>query len=184
MPHQSVGPHDVLFYRCAFRPGIPAAQMPTGCRAELWRPKGTELVPPGLLNTRFLIWSIFHHLRAFSNRDYALLLVRKNGKIVHRSCIFPRYLRFPFMAAGDIQVGDTWTSADIRGRGLALAGLVEIVRNMGRPGRCIWYLVEDGNAPSIAVATKAGFSLFGRGRRTMRFGIRLFGDFRLEKISP
>ena len=55
----------------------------------------------------FAVWWLFHILHVFWNRDYALFVIRQNGKIVHRSVITPGYFRFPFMGKHDVQVGDT-----------------------------------------------------------------------------
>ena len=65
------------------------------------------------------MWWLLHLLHVFANRDYALLLIDVDDRLVHRTGVYPRYLRFPFMATGDLQIGNTWTDEACRGRGLA-----------------------------------------------------------------
>jgi RimJ/RimL family protein N-acetyltransferase len=149
----------------------------------LWRPSLRYVTPPGHPQLPFAVWWGFHQTRIFSNRDYGVLLIRDGSHIIHRSCIFPGYFRFPFMEANDLQVGDTWTSPGYRGRGLARHALREAVRLLGRPGRRFWYLVESENLPSIRVAEHIGFRLAGEGRRTHRCGLRIFGSFVLDKAA-
>lgn len=170
-----------LFYRLdgAVAVGAPRAAL-EGYRTLLWRPRGSELRPPGVRGTVFLVWWLLHRLRVFRNREYGVLLVFSGNTLVHRSGVYPGYLRFPFMADQDLQIGDTWTHEGHRGRGLATHAIREIVARCARPGRRFWYLVEASNAASIRVIEKAGFTLVGEGRRIARFGIRLLGAYVMD----
>jgi len=160
-------------------------ELPADYQAEFWAPRGGRLRPSGLGWMPFVVWSVvFHHGRIFRNRGYQLLLIRKEGKVVHRSCIFPGYFRFPFMTAGDLQVGDTWTAPEERGKGLAGWGLAAIIQRLAAPGTTVWYLCDEGNAASAAVARKAGMKLVGRGVRTRRFGVNLLGKFEIVDCNP
>lgn len=169
---------DQYFFATESSPHQAATRdLPVGYQAEFWAPRGTQFRPDGLDWIPFVVWSVFHHGRVFRNRGYQLLLIRKEGVLVHRSCIFPGYYRFPFMADVDLQVGDTWTAPAERGRGLAAWALAEIIRRRTTPGMKLWYICDQGNAASSAVARKAGMKLVGRGLRTRRFGLNLFGKF-------
>jgi GNAT superfamily N-acetyltransferase len=159
--------------------------LPVGYQAEFWAPRGGQLRPAGLGWMPFIVWSlVFHHGRIFSNRSYQLLLIKKDGELVHRSCIFPGYFRFPFMAAADLQVGDTWTAPSERGKGLAGWALASIIRRLATAGTTVWYICDQENAASAAVARKAGMKLVGRGIRTRRFGLNLLGKFQIVGSSP
>lgn len=81
------------------------------------------------------------------------------------------------MDPADLQVGDTLTDPTCRGQGLATVALERITRELARPGRRIWYVVETGNVASIRVAEKAGFARVATGYRTKRFGLRLLGSY-------
>jgi RimJ/RimL family protein N-acetyltransferase len=118
-----------------------------------------------------------HHLRLFANGDYGVLVVYHAGRLVHRSGLFPRYARFPFMAREDLQVGDVWTDPEHRNRGLASFALQELVGAKARRGPRVWYVVDAGNAPSIRSVEKSGFVLIGTGQRTKRLGLALLGQF-------
>lgn len=149
----------------------------------LWRPSLRDIAPRGVIGKSFKVWWLFHHLRLFANRDYALFVIYHEGMLVHRSGVYPGYLRFPFMAPDDLQIGNTWTSPHERGRGLASAAIAEIIRLLARPGRNFWYLVESENVASIRVVERAGFRLAGVGERRPRLGLRFLGAFYLNNIA-
>lgn len=159
--------------------GQPCA-LPEGYAAEFWTPRAGSIRPDGLGLLPFAIWStVFHYGRVFRNRGYQLLLIRKGGRLVHRSCIFPGYFRFPFMAARDLQVGDTWTAPTERGKGLASWALMTALRRLATDGKTVWYICDHDNTASIGVARKAGMRLVGRGIRTRRFGVNLLGKYQI-----
>lgn len=81
------------------------------------------------------------------------------------------------MSAADLQIGDTWTLPEMRGRGLAVHAVRFVLTQMQRPGRRFWYVVAEDNTPSIKVIEKCGFVLFGTGIRTSRYGLRMLGAF-------
>ena len=135
------------------------------------------LLPEGLPFFPFGVWTAMHHLRVFANGDYGVLVVYDAGRVVHRSGLFPRYARFPFMAKEDLQIGDVWTDPHHRNRGLASFAVHELLREKAGPGRRIWYVVEPDNAASIRTIEKAGFALVGHGVRTNRLGLSLLGQF-------
>jgi RimJ/RimL family protein N-acetyltransferase len=156
---------------------------PAQWECVVWRPRLFRWQPPGPYGLRFVIWWIFHWLRLFANRDYRVIVLRKQGQVVHRSCVFPGYFRFPFMSADDLQVGDTWTAPACRGQGLATSGLLRAVELSSRVGRVLWYVTDRSNPASVRVVEKAGFALHGQGVRTTPFGLRLLGSFRIARQS-
>lgn len=147
---------------------------------RLWRPGIADIVPSGIPMIPFGAWWALHQLHVFANRDYCLSLIYHDGILVHRSCVFPPYFRFPFMGKHDLQIGDTWTDDKHRGRNLAVFAMQKTVELLGVPGRRFWYVTTDFNRPSIRVAEKTGFSLAGKGRRVSRCGIRQLGAFVIE----
>lgn len=149
--------------------------------ARIWHPSLTNWVPEGIPLMPYAVWWLFHQVGIFTNRDYAILLIYFQGMVVHHSCVFPWYFRFPFMAKNDLQVGDTWTHTAHRGKGLALIALEEIVRLCNKPGRRFWYVVEEENVASIRVAEKAGFSKVGQGVRIKRLGLSLLGAYCIQE---
>lgn len=173
-----------LFYRAAgpsSRPRTP----PPGYSWEFWRPSPASAAPSGLPaaeRNRFRLRWLLHHMRVFPNRDYAVLVVRRGEELVHYSGITGRYWRFPFMAADDLQIGDTWTHPDHRGKGVAGFAVHSVLAAMGRPGRRIWYVVEEINAPSIRAAEGAGMTLYARGVWRRPLNIKLIGSYAIREI--
>jgi hypothetical protein len=168
---------EFLFYKAFSHPGRPQAWAEPGYSCELWRPSLGALTPAGLPFLPFGVWWLFHHLRLFSNRGYALFLIRHHGEVVHRSVVTPGYLRFPFMRKRDLQVGDLLTEPGERGKGLAVYALRAILSSDDVADRPYWYVVERNNVASIRAAEKAGFQLVGEGTRTKRLGWRALGSY-------
>ncbi len=152
-----------------------------GLTCELWRPSSFRMRPKGFAMVPFAVWWWFHQFRLFRNRDYSILVFRQGDKVVHRTCVFPGYFRFPFMAKNDLQIGDTWTDPAARGQGLATKAIGEVLRRTSAPR--YWYLVDQENAPSIRVIEKSGFQNLGTGVRTKRWGLRVLGAYRLQGES-
>ena len=173
--------NHMLFYTIAAPVDQPIRPLPAGYTCELWRPRVFRIKANGVPAFPFVLWWIVHILHVFSNRDYSLFLIRRDGKVVHRSVITPRYFRFPFMAMGDIQIGDTWTDPTERGKGFATISLESIIKTHSSMRRTCWYVVESDNRASIRVVEKAGFTLAGRGIRTRRFGLGILGRYVLTE---
>ncbi len=146
----------------------------------LWKPMIISVVPLGVPKIPFIIWWAMHYLRLLGNRDYCLFIVYSGDTIVHRSCVFPRYFRFPFMDKDDLQIGDTWTAKEHRGKGLATFAIRKIFELNKKSGRRFWYVTEEANIASIRAVENAGFAQIGKGERLDRFGIKLIGSYLLE----
>ena len=176
----------VAFYRCGGAEAVPDTDpLRAGAgevRVRLWRP-GEAGGPQGFSMGRAAsVYAGFHKLGLFSNADYSALCIEdSSGALLHVSSIFPGYFRFPFMAPQDLQIGATYTAPEARGRKLAQLALTEAVRTLDAPGRSFWYLTEQSNAASVAVAKAAGFAYAGQGEKQPRFGINLFGAYRLTE---
>ena len=145
----------------------------------LWKPTASKILPAGVSWLPFAVWWAMHNFHIFANRDYSLYLIYDRNNLVHRSVITPRYFRFPFMAREDLQIGDTWTMPEYRGKGLASFAIQKIVESHKKPGRRFWYVVEENNSPSIRVIEKMGFLKYGVGTRRKRIGMALFGFFEI-----
>jgi RimJ/RimL family protein N-acetyltransferase len=155
-----------LFFKTE-RPTCTWADLPPGYHWTIWRPAFNQLMPSkvGHERKRFASRWAMHQLRLFSNRDYQVLVIRHRpgDEIVHYSGATGRYWRWPFMDPGDMQIGDTWTDPDHRGRGLARFALARLLHELTKPGRRIWYVVDHDNFASIKVARSCGMSLAGTG---------------------
>jgi RimJ/RimL family protein N-acetyltransferase len=172
-----------LFYlgRCE-TVGQESTQLGADYHLELWWPSLHSPVPPDRQGNAFVVWAVMHYSHFFANRDYGVLLIHHQGHLVHRSVIFPRYFRFPFMAKEDLQIGDTWTASEYRGKGLATLAVTQVIQRLRKPGRRFWYVTEVSNLASIRVIEKAGFVKVGEGSRTKRYGLSVFGAFVIDKL--
>jgi len=168
-------PH--YFYRLDSGVTLPERPLDSAYRANLWRPGDGGLMPPGVHGRVFAAWWAMHTLHLFSNRDYSLSVVYRGTDLVHRSGVYPGFARFPFMEPGDLQIGNTWTAPEARGRGIARAAIARIVTQHARPGRRFWYLCETDNAPSIAVIERMGFQRVGEGAKRPRLGLLALGAY-------
>jgi GNAT superfamily N-acetyltransferase len=169
-------------YRLRCGEDAPPARPGTGGRDWiLWRPSLLRFVPPGLPLVPYGAWWLFHYAGIFGNPDYRILLLYDKGVPLHRSVVTPPFFRFPFLGREDLQIGDTWTAPESRGRGIAAAALRQVVDRLGRPGRTFWYVVEEENGASIAAVRKAGFERHGTAVRTSRLGLRLLGAYELTE---
>lgn len=154
----------------------------------VWRPRIWPALPSGLPNQRFRLRFLFrwalHRLHLFAGRGSGVLLIYDRRRLVHYSGFTPRYWRFPFIADGDFQIGDTWTDPAHRARGLASFALQTIVTTLAKPGRRLWYVVEDINKPSIRVVEKAGFTLAAEGTWIKPWGLKLAGAYVIRRNYP
>jgi GNAT superfamily N-acetyltransferase len=153
-------------------------QLPSGYSIEIWRPGWRRILPP-TLGVKFGLWWMLHLCGIFRNRDYAVLIVRRNGRPVHRTCLVPKYFRWPFMNDRDLQVSSTWTDPDHRCLGIATYTLEHAVSEWANEGRTLWYVTHADNAPSLAVCRGVGFRMKTAANRTSRFGVRLLGELTL-----
>jgi RimJ/RimL family protein N-acetyltransferase len=176
-------PRELFFRRIVdARPDEPV--LPPGCGVRLWRPRGLALPPAPLRTVTTAVWWLFHVARIFASRDFTVVLIERHGRIVHRSSVFPRFFRFPFMRSDDLQVGATWTHPSERGRGLAGLAIQYAMAELWRPGRAFWYLVEESNVASVRVIEKQGFQYLGAGRKRPRAGLLQLGYYDITEKAP
>ncbi len=145
---------------------------------EIWRPDWRHILPP-TLGLKFTLWWALHMCQLFRNREYSVLLIRRNKRVVHRTCLIPKYFRWPFMSDADLQVSSTWTHPEHRCLGLATFALQTAVAEWDAAGRTLWYVTCAENAPSLAVCSNIGFVMKTAAKRTFRFGLRLLGQLEL-----
>tara|TARA_R110000850_G_scaffold252262_1_gene377463 strand:+ start:264 stop:806 length:543 start_codon:yes stop_codon:yes gene_type:complete len=174
---------EIRFYRCDKPENLTKVDaVDAGVRSRLWRPASDEAGPEVFMGFPHIVYRLFHKFGIFSNSDYSALCLDslENGATLHVSTIFPRFFRFPFMGADDLQIGATFTQPEARGRRLGRIALVLAAQNLAESGRVFWYVTEASNVASCKVAEGAGFELFATGRRKDRFGIGLLAAYRFD----
>jgi len=101
---------------------------------------------------------------------------------VHRLVVTPRWYRFPFMGARDLQIGAVWTAPAARQQGLAQLAIAEVHHRFAGEPVAFWYVIDAPNSASAALARACGYEFVATGRRTRRFGSRLLGQFVIERL--
>jgi RimJ/RimL family protein N-acetyltransferase len=143
---------------------------------EIWKP-GLDAILPPTMGRRFVVWWLFHSLGILRNGMYRVLLIRYEGAVVHRTCLVPKYFRWPFMGEDDLQISSTWTDPAHRGRGLATFALQHLVQSYANGSRQFWYLSREDNTVSNNVCLRCGFTFECLMRRTHPWGSLLFARF-------
>jgi RimJ/RimL family protein N-acetyltransferase len=169
-----------FFLRAAGPLELDAHRLPPGIDARLWIPR--EEPRPPLVLRRAAVW-FQDRLGLFADGRFAELSLWRGEELVHRLVVTPRWYRFPFMEAGDLQLGALWTSPRHRRQGLAFAAIGEAHRRFGGPGQRFWYVADADNRASTALARLAGYELVGTGRRSRPAGFPLLGQFRLDRLA-
>ena len=155
-------------------------RLPQGYTMSIWRPTRSQPSAPGSDRLRVWMWSAYHFLRVFRSREFGAVLIRSGNEVVNRTVVFPAYYAFPYMRAGDVQIGHVTTSEMHRGKGLAKLAVREILRHWSRAQRRIFYVADERNASSIAVVQPLGFTFFGWARHEAPLlGPRALGHYRL-----
>lgn len=170
------------FYRRA--PGAPSPQseLVPGLDIGWWRPDVDGLPKRGSRSVANLLWWALAVSRIFSRGGFCELTIRSQGKLLHRLLVTPRWYRFPFMGARDLQIGSVWTAPDARQQGLARMAIAEAHRRFAGEPVAFWYVTDAANRTSAAVAEACGYELVAIGRRSRRLGSRLLGQFVIERL--
>ncbi len=173
-----------LFYRLDEERLLRAAPaIPDDVEVRLWRPSTDDLPRAGPCFLTNIVWWVFTKLGLFARPDFTEVTLWRDGRLVHRLIVTPRWRRFPFMERDDLQVGDLWTHPDARGNGMARAAVGSAHRLFAGQGRRFWYVVQAENEASVRLIEAFGYKLVGYGRRTAPLGIRFAGSFLMESPS-
>jgi predicted GNAT family acetyltransferase len=86
------------------------------------------------------------------------------------------------MSTNDLQIGDTFTDPNYRGKGLATYATQEIAKKYGE-NRKIWGIIASDNTASIRAIENAGFTCVGTGEKIKRFGFSVFGYYDIKNYN-
>lgn len=169
-------PGNILFFAKTDPSTPPRPSGPTDCHWTWWDPsQGWR--PTGCPRLHALAWTILHRSGIFAAEGFAARIAWLDGRPVHWSFVFPRWFRFPCMAAGDLQVGSIWTDPAQRGQGLASRAVSDIA--LRHASRRLWYITWADNHASRHIAEKCGFQLLGSGKYSRPLGIGFLGRYHL-----
>lgn len=132
----------------------------------------------------FIVWWAFHRSGVFSNKDFSMIALLEGGRILHRTCVFPRFYKFPFMGKNDVQLGEIWTRGDFRHRGIASKAINCVLNLESYRNKTLWYVVEEDNADSIRLAERAGFLKYSAAEKKRRLGISALGEYQIHMGKP
>lgn len=132
---------------------------------EIFTPAFGRLAVPGE-TLGFKAWLVRASFWLTTGGKFRIFYIKRDGKIVHTSCVIPKCFKFPFLKAGEYIIGPCVTAPDYRGQGLYGKALACITGHpMYRDG--VFYMsVNEHNASSIRGIEKAGFRLVGRVRKS------------------
>lgn len=128
-------------------------------------------------------WWFFHLSGVFYNKLFSMIVCFENKQIIHRTCVFPGFYKFPFMKEGDMQLGEIWTREDCRNRGLATNAMRYILNMSQYKNKTFWYVVESSNQESIMLAKKAGFVAICMAQKKSKMGISMLGKYEISAKS-
>ncbi len=120
------------------------------------------------------IWWLYHQLKIFFNNLFTVVVYLEEEKVVHRTCVFPGFYKFPFMGKADIQLGDIYTEDNHRRKGIAKDYILSLEKFQGAT---IWYVVEETNINSIRLAEGLGFKFSLAVNKQKRLGLSFLGSY-------
>jgi len=144
-----------------------------------WSPSLFQIKPILFPFMPFFIWYIFHYLGIFGNKNYRIYYLKNKTNILHKTLIFPKFYRFPFMNKHDLQLGDIFTEKSLRGKGVASKAANFIINKY--KNKNFWFLCDENNISSILIAHNNNFKLKGYGYKVTPFGLNIFSYFKIFK---
>lgn len=103
--------------------------------------------------------------------EYKVIYLYDKDRIIHYSHLLPKFFKFPFMKACDIEIGPSWTDKNFRGKGIFPSVIQYIIENFKKEGRDFYILIHSTNKASLNAIQKTGFELCGTGYKTNKLGI-------------
>lgn len=159
----------------------PLPQLSPDLHIHCWQPGRQGWPPRGSRGLKNQLWWLLTRAGAFARPDFTEIRIERAGRPLHRLIVTPRWYRFPFMAAGDLQIGDLWTSPGARRQRLAEAAIAEAHRRFADDCGTFWYVADADNEASTALAKSCGYRQVATGRRTRPFGTRILGRYVIDK---
>lgn len=152
-------PRKILVFKT---PAIRPPERPVAIQLVRWRPSFGSIRPPRK-PTKYALYSLFHFLGLFGSAAFQQVTAQIGGRSVGSLLIVPAHYKYPFMARNDVQLTYVLVDPLYRGQGIAWQMMFDATRDVNAD---IWYVTEETNGASIALAKKAGFELAGIARRS------------------
>jgi len=144
-----------------------------------WTPSLFKIKPILFPYMPFIIWYMFYYFGIFVNKKYRIAYIKNKNKILHKTLIFPKFYRFPFMKKNDLQLGDILTEKSFRGKGVA-SKVISFILDKYKT-KSFWFLCNENNISSIMLAHNNNFKLKGYGYKVTPFGLNIFSYYKIFK---
>jgi RimJ/RimL family protein N-acetyltransferase len=128
---------------------------------KIWKPSLSSMKFQRLPD-KYVFWWFFHYFCIFKSKELAIYSYYIQNKLAHFFCLVPKYYRWPFMNKNDMQVTYVITEKEFLGQGIAYSFISSILSSLSISGD-IWYVTDDTNLASQALAKKIGFEFVGYG---------------------
>lgn len=154
-----------------------AGALPASAHANLsmWVPSLSRVCPATVSgdSAAFRKNWLFHLSSIARGRaPYRVYFLSDGGVAIAECVVSGPSFRFPFMRAGDLQIGLVYTDERHRHQGVARRMVAAVI---GRhPGAAFWWVTAATNHASRTVAVASGFELIGTASRVSRLGIARF----------
>ena len=142
------------------------------CTIKFWQPSRLSLRPPGK-PAKYAIYTAYKKIGIFKNPFYYHVSCVKSEVRVSSMLVVPAHYVWPFMGRCDVQFTYVMTDSRNTGRGYASALLRSVIIALESKVDKIWYVTNEKNEASIALAKKLGFNFCGFGKRRGRLFKRL-----------
>ena len=163
---------------------LPPQNIPTlndlGYELKIWKPSLTKWIPKGL-PLKYIIYSIFHFLRVFKNRNYCVVLVMEGKDLASSMLLIPSHFKWPFMKKNDLQFCYSITKPKFRGKGINTSCKADLMRKYITKNANVgfWCVLDDENIANKRVLTKLGLKKIADSYRVNK----LFSLIRIVKMK-
>ncbi|MCZ4319929.1 hypothetical protein O4H26_13120 [Aequorivita viscosa] len=147
---------------------IPSVQE-LGYELKIWKPSFTDWKPNGFPR-KYYIYSFFHFLKIFRNRNYCAVFVMDGNIIASSMLLIPSYFKWPFMKKNDLQFCFSITKMKYRGQGINTSCKADLMRIISKKNQNIgfWGILSNQNISSKRVLAKLGLKEIAQAYRTKK----------------
>lgn len=135
------------------------------CVVETLKPHPFRLFTPGE-HQNMRIGLLRGYFWAITLGNYKIFFLKHHDKVIHSSYVIPKCIKFPFLKAGDYEIGPCNTHVDFRRKGSYQFMLGYILSCEEHKAADLFMIADEGNKASINGIEKAGFKRCGTVERT------------------
>jgi len=171
----------ILIYKLKSEPK--AAEEPCSIFLTEWKPTLFSWYPKGY-GFKYTLYSLFKLTGIFKNKNYSAYLAYKDTQLIGSLLLVPAYYRWPFMDDDAIQITYVKIYKEFRGKGygkqMIQKAILQLPAQVKEKG--VWYVTDDTNKASKAVADSVGFELVSYGVPSHVLGLPLLKILRSQPL--